>query len=308
MKTNPEGYLVTMDGWYARLIFAIVFATIVAFVIPLLMPIFGPFWGFVIGISIWIVTLTQAAEFFFVAVPEVTGLITIMQLFKRPTIEDEFANYRVFPTGLHPRFPWERVTTYIDLRQIPVLFKEDIPAKDGVLVTFRGSNFYLPLIKWLPVYIAVSKATIETAIKDVTTSYLTSKMRDIETAEEARAQAHGIEEGLKTHLELTKEEQSYEKRFAIDVVLSQIADVNFNDAYTKAVNDRAIAKTLQQVADELIKRGISPKEAMNFALINAGKIKKDITELEGLRDVAEIVAKAVIEGLRYFGQQRNPAA
>jgi len=306
MPTNQLGYLIADEEWWADMMVSILLALVsLLLVLSLTYTIFGIFWGFILGTDIWIVLVSFAVPYFSLSVPEVTGLM-VQNYFKQSTQEDAFANMMVYPTGFHPRMPWKKIVSYIDLRQVTIPFNEDFPARNGVLIRFRGNVLYLPQIEWIPIYIAVSAETIKATLMSVVTSWLSQKVGRSKTPETARRQIRAFQEGLMRRFEEVKEElakeeresgvgQIFERRLGINITRVVIADVGYAESYQKALTDRAGSAILQEVAVQWQTGGLSPKDAANAAFINAGKVRKTVTEFEGARDIARIIANGLVQ-------------
>ena len=307
MPTNPLGYLITDEEWWMDMFINILIVLVgLLAILALTLLIFDPFWGFLIGVDVWLVLLGFALPYLSVAIPEATASM-VQNYFVQPTETDAFANMRIYLTGWHPRKPWTRVVNYIDLRQVTVPLKEDFPAKNGVLVNFTGSTFYLPEPRWVPVYIAVSAETIKTALTETVTSYLSQEMANKKTPESARRSIKKFQDGTLSYLEEVKQQLAqkeretglgltFERRLGVNVTNVLIGDVGYDQKYQDALNSRARGGILQEMAAGW--KDLTPKDAANAAFIVNGDVKKEIIEYEGAPEIARIIAESLIEAFR----------
>jgi len=279
-----------------RSLFAIFTGAIMLIIIYMLtIPVLGLKYGIMVGGILWLLSVTQAANFFIVSVPEITGLITI-NLFIKATSKEPYRNLKTYLTGLSFKFPWEQSKrgNYIDLRIVTQSFEEDFPAQDGPMIEIRGSFQYRADSNLLHKYIAVDETTINQGIRDVITSHLTKTIA-ITPAVETRKITKELEEGVHGIFKMqdsckrasdmstrTDDCHELEELYGIQILVVAIADSGYKEAFQKARATQRVSHTLREAAEKLQKeQGLSSKDAMNAIMVINGDISKNIQEVEG---------------------------
>lgn len=231
--------------------------------------------GLLIGLFVWMFTVSKTFQFFLVSVPEITGLLTI-NLFT--------GELRPYGTGLHFRYPWEQVKigNYINLRLITQNRPDETyPSKDGPMMIVKWSFQYQANIYLLPKFIAVDETTINKGLGDVGSSFLSSqiKMRD---ALDCKKEQETIEESLKEKFEeaLLKGETP-EELYGIDLVVVSLADLDYEEKFQRVRASELVAMRLKEIAKKLQTGDITETDALNNAMIINGDIKKHVQEVAG---------------------------
>lgn len=293
--------LVALITWMFALIFCVWFCT---FLLSSLSDHY--YWGAFLGMALWIWGVGESIEMFVVSVPEVTGLITVNML-KSVTVDDPYANQRVYPVGFWFKLPSEQVKRglFMNLRIVSQEFEEDFPAFDGPKIETHGGFIYRPHLPMLPRYIAADDTVINLGLVNITTSTL-MKMISALPAREARREenVNRYQETLvnvfsdpSTALRMADAKEvvllgnmgldpSFENLFGIDFIAVQVADADYEAHYQTSLSQQARAKLIDEVMQNLTtERGLQAKEAANTALLQFGIVTKNIFEVEGAADI-----------------------
>jgi hypothetical protein len=169
----------------------------------------------------------------------------------------------------------------------------------GPKVTIRGSIQYRAFLQLLPRYVAVDESTINRGLVDIIESYLSDTVAT-DPPEKARTNVKKYQKGitdlfqdekqlLNTAYEVKMAQQqkdkdkkiSFEWLYAIDLLLVQVADIEYEPRYQEVLSAQERGKRLAEIADEWQARGLEPKDATNAALIINGDVPKEIVEVEG---------------------------
>jgi len=249
--------------------------------------------------GICLVVLGAILPFVLVLIPEVTGLV-VLNFFT--------GNLRGIGPGLHFKFPWEivRKENFFSLELVTRGVEETYAAADGPQMKVRWSIQYRPDGRNLTQYITVDKTTIERGFSDVISSALSSVIGG-KQAEEARTQIKEIEktvlealevEQMKSHGANTSAKGKLEEEYGINFVLFKIADIDFSDDYQQARAGKARMQAIIDAASKIAvdKDGKPTKDAMNAVLVEQGRAKKNIFEVENLSDAASAVVRAFKKG------------
>lgn len=239
--------------------------------------VLSPLIGFWFAMSTFFLVAGCTFSFFFVSVPEITGLITI----------NVFTGVlQHYEQGMSFRFPWEQVKerNYIDLRVIQSgELTETCPSFDGPAMLVRWSFRYCPVPKQLPQYIAVSKETINKGLEDIGSSFLSAKIAKME-AMEAKADQAIIQTELRDAFDAAS---SIVHKFGIKIIDIALADVDYEQRFQQARATEQISVRLRDVATKIVIEAaakgekITMEEAMNMALIMNKDVTKDIQEAKG---------------------------
>lgn len=249
------------------------------------------FWGLLLALSrglgvwwsdghpiLWALLFWSAAMMFMVrpfmvAIPEITGLVTVNFFNGQLTI---------YGTGMHFRFPWEQVRegNFINLRLVTERKVETYPAKDGPAMHVEWSYQYRPLIERLDVYISVDATTINQGLKDVGSSLLAIDIAR-QKSEDCKRNHATIEQKLVLAFEnmVPRPDELY----GIDLVRVSLVDVDYEPVVQKVRASELVTAKLRKIAADIRKEHseISQKDAMNAAMIVNGNISKTVTEVEG---------------------------
>lgn len=238
--------------------------------------VLSPLIGFWFAMSTFFLVAGCTFSFFFVSVPEITGLITI----------NVFTGVlQHYEQGMSFRFPWEQVKerNYIDLRVIQSgELTETCPSFDGPAMLVRWSFRYCPVPKLLEKYIAVSKDTINKGLEDIGSSFLSAKIAQMDALEAKKQQP-----AIQTDLRAAFDAAPIVHQFGIEIIDVALADVDYEQRFQQARATEQISVRLRDVATKIVIEAadkgekITIEEAMNMALIMNKDVTKDIQEAKG---------------------------
>lgn len=246
-------------------------------------------------IGLWITLIGTSFPFFTVLVPEVTGLIAL-NFFT--------GELHPFGPGLQFKYPWDivRDENFIPLEIVTKDHKEDYAAKDGPMMKVKWSYQYVPNAGRLDRFIAVDESTIDRGFTDVISSIL-SEVIGGRLSEEAREKVEEIQREVLRRLEAMVAkangqtvgmQEKLERQYGVNFKLLAIADIDFSEDYQQARSGQARMAVIVKTAKMIDERGGKPtKDAMNTVLVEQGKAKKNIFEVEGLPQAARSVADAI---------------
>ncbi|KKU91596.1 MAG: hypothetical protein UY23_C0001G0202 [Candidatus Jorgensenbacteria bacterium GW2011_GWA1_48_11] len=261
------------------------------------MPGFLMFWGAILLIFFALV------PFISVNVPAVTGLV-LLNVFKDagPKQKD---NLRPVGPGIHLKWPWESVReeNFFPLELVTEKFEETYAAWDGPLMLAKVSFQYQPTVKRLLAFIAVDKTTINEGFKGVFSSFLSETIgaRELGGQESGsvfvRTHVKVVEQAVTDKIdtykvmangEQTSAKEKLEDLYGVNFRLFNVADIDYSPDYQQARSGKArmgvVTETAKQLIEATIADGkptISGKEAVNLVLVEQGKAKKSIVEVEG---------------------------
>lgn len=244
-----------------------------------------------------------------VFVPEVTGLV-LVNFFT--------GELRTVGTGLNFKWPWEmaREKNFFSLELVTKEVKEKtFAAKDGPLMQVKALFQYYTDIRLLHQRIKVDESTIEEGVNGVISGLISYAIGN-ENAEDARLKIKEIEKtvidelkmpSVEVHKQLISPKENMENRNGINFVLLTIEDIDFPEDYQEIRSAAARMEKLSQMTkdfknqftDPVTKQsGITDKEALNAALVEQQKAKKNIFEVEGslASTVGGMIIKKFIPG------------
>lgn len=119
------------------------------------------FWGFLIGFVFYIILLTRKMFF---QVPE--GSVAILSCFGKAITSDAVeTNIKVYPAGLHFKWPWQKVKKVSVKEQILDLSKGDsgtmLLTADGTLLQVDAKLRFVPLLKDIYAFLFSMEKPIE---------------------------------------------------------------------------------------------------------------------------------------------------
>ena len=225
-----------------------------------------------------------ALKFLLVSVPEVTGLILLNQF---------NGKLRPVGSGLKRKWPWEtyQEKNFFSLELVTKGFSETYAAEDGPIMEVRASYQYNPDQKKLDRYITVDETTIEKGFTDVFSGIL-SEIIGKKKAEDARKDIQTMEKEVIEKLDastlttavVSSFKEKLENQYGVNWRIFSIADIDFSKDYQEARSGMARMEKIGQTIAVLKTAAplLDDKEAVNAILVEQGKAKKNIFEVEGL--------------------------
>ena len=249
-------------------------------------------WLLVVVIGLVLVFTGLTLKLFLVSVPEVTGLILLNQFGGR---------LRAVGSGFRLKWPWEtyREENFFSLELVTKKFTETYAAGNGPLMEVKASYQYNPDERRLNRYIAVDKTTIEQGFTDIFSGIL-SEIIGAGEAEDVRKNIQGVQNAVIRQLDSSaltvvgengtqagtppSVKEKLENQYGINWRLFAIADIDFAKDYQEARSGKArMAKIGETIA---VLKSAAPllddKDAVNTVLVEQGKAKKSVFEIEGL--------------------------
>ncbi len=243
----------------------------------------GDMWVFII-VGMFFAFAGLVLKFFLVSVPEVTGLILLNQF---------TGELRPVGSGLRLKLPWEtyREENFFSLKLVTKKFSETYAAGDGPMMEVKASYQYNPDERRLDKYIAVDETTIEQGFTDVFSGIL-SEIIGAKEAESVRKDLQKIQEEVIKKLDAsalttaTSFKEKLENQYGVNWRLFAIADIDFAKDYQEARSGKARMEKIGETIAVIKKAAplLDDKEAVNTVLVEQGKAKKNIFEVEGLSD------------------------
>lgn len=237
----------------------------------------------IIGVGTALIGITF--PYIAVIVPEVTGLIVFNEITGTMTSRGPGFNFL---------YPWETIRegNFFSLEILRKGFEETYASQDGPLMLVKPAYQYAPSVARLVKFRAVDDSVIEKGFTDVISSLLSSVISK-KSAEESRTKIKETEqEVLKIFTEertirigentVSRREQ-LEDEYGIDFKLFTITDIDFSADYQQTRSSGARMKKISTMIREFATENrIENKDAANLVMVEQGKIKKTVFEIEGL--------------------------
>ncbi len=228
------------------------------------------------GFAFGLIVMSFTINAFLVSVPEITGLITVNVLLT----EQEALN--IYGTGMHFRFPCEQVKkgNFINLRQVTVSIEETYPSKDSLMLC-KIEFQYTPSLEGLGRYISASASTIQTGLSAIVGSVLSSQISS-RTSQEAKVDQEKIETLVKE--KITESNPTPLKMYGIVIDRVSLKDLDYDAATQVALSSQKVALLVQDIAKamRIDHPDMSGREAMDYALVIGGQVKKQIFDIPNL--------------------------
>lgn len=235
-----------------------------------------------ISTLVWTGFMALASSWFYITLPEYIGWVTVdllsgkKRIYPDPQKGARAGTFAKLPTEL------KKAKNRVDLEGTTIRFDMPVSVSDGGGFTVTVSFRERPRLSGLDRYIGVDRSTIQTGFADAFITPIARKIQRNEqgtprTTEDALTKIGAIQDDIVTAFE--GRNHALEEEWGVDFD-NLFIKIEPTKETSELLKKKLGAKTLAESIQELISQGLTPAEAKDAVLIEAGKMGRSVQATE----------------------------